>query len=179
MKKCSTCQTNKEITEFSKRNKNKEERHTQCKSCVRIYLNKYKIVNSVQIKQQRAWYRFTNIEKLIKQKAEDYQKHKNIRKKKMKNYQRANPSIFQNISARRRAVKLQAIPKWLSKEQKKEIKQFYIDANYLSNYTQTAFQVDHIIPLNSNFVCGLHVPWNLQLLTKEENCKKSNRLGGF
>lgn len=35
--------------------------------------------------------------------------------------------------------------------------------------------VDHIIPISNDLVCGLHVPWNMQILTRVENSKKNNR----
>ena len=37
------------------------------------------------------------------------------------------------------------------------------------------FEVDHIVPINSDVVCGLHCHANLQILHKEINGSKSNR----
>jgi uncharacterized protein YdaU (DUF1376 family) len=78
------------------------------------------------------------------------------------------------LNAERRAKKLQATPPWLTDEHRTLIYGFHRESLVLSITTGTPHEVDHIIPLQSKHVCGLHVPWNLQILTATENRQKSN-----
>ena len=64
-----------------------------------------------------------------------------------------------------------ATPLWANK---KKIKEFYAVAKMLTENTGIKHQVDHIVPLRGELVCGLHVEYNLQILTKDENIRKSN-----
>ena len=69
-----------------------------------------------------------------------------------------------------------AMPPWLTQDHKAQIRAMYLAARDLTKRTGVKHVVDHIIPLRSPDVCGLHVPWNLQILTHADNCAKSNKL---
>jgi 5-methylcytosine-specific restriction endonuclease McrA len=91
-------------------------------------------------------------------------------------YKQANPDLYKSlVSLRRRRFRL-ATPKWLTAEHKMEIRLKYRLAIELSRRTGIRHAVDHIIPIQGEEVCGLHVPWNLKVITQEENLKKSNKL---
>jgi len=80
-----------------------------------------------------------------------------------------------DTKARRRKHR-EATPLWLTRKQKSEIRQLYQIAITMTQTTGEQYVVDHIVPLRSDVVCGLHVPWNLRVITQEENLKKSNKL---
>ena len=80
--------------------------------------------------------------------------------------------------AKRRSYKLQATPAWLSQKQLSEIDEFYWLAQDLKAVSGQVYHVDHIVPLKGKLVCGLHVPWNLQILPSEINLSKSNKVKG-
>jgi len=56
------------------------------------------------------------------------------------------------------------------------MRELYLHAQKLTAMTGERYVVDHVIPLISPEVCGLHVPWNLRVITQDENLKKSNKL---
>lgn len=70
--------------------------------------------------------------------------------------------------AKYRASKLQATPSWVNKDSLLEV--------YES--CPQGYHVDHIIPLQNDNVCGLHVDWNLQHLSAFDNDSKANTFDG-
>ncbi len=66
-------------------------------------------------------------------------------------------------------------PKWLTHEQKLQIKEFYQLAEALTKETGIPHEVDHIYPLCGDMCSGLHVPWNLRVVTEHVNRVKNKR----
>lgn len=74
----------------------------------------------------------------------------------------------------RRRKHREATPPWITRKQKSEMRSLYQIAITMSKTTGEQYVVDHIYPLRSETVCGLHVPWNLRVITQKENLLKSN-----
>lgn len=91
-------------------------------------------------------------------------------------YKEANPELYKALVSVRKRRHRNATPKWITVGQKLAMRQLYLQAMELTKLTGERYVVDHIVPLLSDEVCGLHVPWNLRVITQEENLKKSNKL---
>lgn len=85
-------------------------------------------------------------------------------------WKKANPARVNATNSKRRATEIQAAPAWLTTAQYAEMQKTYDAAKVLGHH------VDHIVPLVSPIVCGLHVPWNLQILAPATNMSKKNKL---
>ena len=115
---------------------------------------------------RKAYWRLTNPEK---QKAsEDLWKQTNPEKRKQSSntYRKKNLPYYASMRSSYRYRIKQATPKWANMG---DILAVYEEARYFQ------LEVDHIIPIKHPLVCGLHVWENLQLLTRSENAKKSNK----
>jgi 5-methylcytosine-specific restriction endonuclease McrA len=86
-------------------------------------------------------------------------------------YRKANRA---KIAMRQRGRR-QAQPPWLTKEQLAQMNEVYRLAEELTKATGIAHVVDHIWPIKGRKSCGLHVPWNLRVITQRENGRKGNR----
>lgn len=87
---------------------------------------------------------------------------------------RKNAEYYKIKASFRKESVRQATPKCLTKEHKVDIINVYRHAHDCSVVTGEKYHVDHIVPLKGEQVCGLHVPWNLQVLPAEVNIIKSN-----
>lgn len=81
-------------------------------------------------------------------------------------------ALVRHHAAKRRIAKIDRTPAWADQE---AIKAFYAEATRLTRETGEMHHVDHIVPLQGEFVCGLHVENNLQVLPWHENVRKHNR----
>ena len=91
-------------------------------------------------------------------------------------YKEANPELYKALTSVRKRRHRNATPKWINTSQKLAMRKLYLQAMDLTKLTGERYVVDHIVPLISDEVCGLHVPWNLRVITQEENLRKSNKL---
>lgn len=92
--------------------------------------------------------------------------------KRLKKWKASNRWVTNADSMRRYAAKGQAAPSWCDHA---EVKAIYQRAHHLRQSGQDV-QVDHLVPLRSPLVCGLHVPANLAIVPTEHNMKKGNRV---
>lgn len=97
-------------------------------------------------------------------------------RKSKKAYKKANPEKVTAMTAKRRSQKLQATPKWMTREDFAAIQEWYKLAKELQWLSEEPLQVDHIIPLQGKEVCGLHIAANLQILPASENASKGNKI---
>ena len=94
------------------------------------------------------------------------------RRKACADWKKRNPEYFSAKQAERNALKANATPVWVNS--------FFIEEAYSLAAMRTKilgfnWHVDHIVPMKSKLVCGLHVENNLQVIPAKHNISKGNR----
>lgn len=154
--KCNSCKIIKDLDNFPKNKSKPLGINSMCKPCTNLKIAAYRKLNPHKHRATSLRWQKENPEKRALQ---------------CKRYNTKNPLSRKVWKAKYRANILKRTPKWLTFEQHFEIFTCY-------RFCPPNNQVDHIIPLCGKLVSGLHVPWNLQHLTKEENFVKLNRFDG-
>ena len=179
MKVCRKCKEKKELDAYYKSGY-KDSLKSICKSCCLLsdkirdaslggQIYRKKSNNKAKNKIKRKEYR-ERTEQRIKQR-----EYREINKIKQSEYMQKYRALGENkikikdYYSKRKKAKINATPSWLTFQDEEEIIEIYKSC-------PKGYHVDHIVPLQGKTVCGLHVPWNLQILTAEENLKKGNKI---
>ena len=156
LKVCGTCKEETPLSAFHKDHRRKDGLRFECKSCKNKKDKKYRQKNPDVAKN---W----------------YQKNRVVFLEACKAWKKANPEKITAHTASRRARKKQAQPPWLTEEHINQIIDKYKNSKRMKKLTGIEHHVDHIVPLAGKNVCGLHVPWNLQVIPAKHNLEKNNR----
>ena len=162
MKLCTKCKTALHITAFYKNASRKDGLQKWCKSCCKVRdanrTRPYSSEVQARYKEKRNATYLAN---------RDLDKKRNQSKK---HYSLNKESYFARAVARAHKVKQSAI----CKADLKNVAKVYKEAAKLRAQGKLV-EVDHIVPLNGVNVSGLHVSWNLQIISVSENRAKGNK----
>jgi hypothetical protein len=190
-KLCPRCGESKDSSAFSPAKKERDGLFCYCKACNRARIAERRAANPERAREiarnaaerkraanpeqaaakQRA-YRAANLERLRAARIANHTQNRDRELARNRAWKQANrPKVVAAI-ARRTAAKLQATVAWSDRA---KIEEIYFAADFLGMVTGEWYHVDHIVPLQSKIVCGLHCDANLQVIPGAENQSKSNR----
>lgn len=186
IKQCTKCNEVKPVEEFNLLRKNGTKRQARCKQCKAAY-EKTQFEKPPQGEfaqkqcpccgQTKSAEEFNALGRAGKRQSwcsECARKHRalaralnpKLTKDKKREWVKSNPSKVNFSTARRRAAKQMATPAWFESD---KVARIYAEA------AKRGFDVDHVVPLRSDIVCGLHCWSNLQLMDRSMNRSKNNR----
>jgi hypothetical protein len=164
---CTICSVDKSVGDYYKKKSGKYGVVAYCKCCAAEQMKEYRKSNREKI----AAYRKANKEDIAAYNSTYRKANRDALLKYLSTHAKSNRHLYNANNAKYKAAKLQATPAWANKE--------HIDSIYLiaSINREGGFDlhVDHIVPLQSDIVCGLHCEANLQLLPASYNISKGNR----
>lgn len=169
-KKCTKCGEVKGLECFSKHKGNPDGLQYSCKECSNRSSKTYRQDNPKYLTN----YYQSNLNYLRDYYKKYHQDNQEAMITRVQKWAKENPDKNTAKTAKRRARMRNATPKWLTEEQDLQIKLLYKEAKELEEADGVKRHVDHIVPLKGKGVRGLHVPWNLQILTAEQNLSKNS-----
>jgi len=132
----------------------------------------WRAANKERFAEVKRQYRADNPEKVREARRLAYLTKGEAERSAARAWKRQNAAKVIADMAKRTALKKKAVPVWANMT---VIKDVYRQARELTIATGIKHHVDHIVPLKSDIVCGLHCEANLQILTAFDNQSKKNR----
>lgn len=179
MKTCTKCRQSLPLSDFYKRAASPDGLTARCRSCTAAdHAVRYAANPEPRIAYAAAMY-MSNAEAKRAYGRDYYRKNRAAAIKRavaydsrMRKTDPAHAAKGRSRVAKRRSKRKQATPAWADD---RKIQEFYLLAGLLTEESGEPYEVDHIVPLQSGIVCGLHNEFNLQVLPLEKNRAKSNR----
>ena len=161
LKLCSGCGEWKvRINDFYKSDKSFDGRVARCKKCTNVRTRNWVEKNKDHHRSLVNRRYEENKEEISASFRERYASDPEYRKERLVNY-------YLREERTRTAT-----PPWIKRT---DLLPFYKEARRRTSESGIPHQVDHIVPLKHDLVCGLNVPCNLQVISQEENLRKSNK----
>lgn len=182
---CRSCQK-----EYRDRNKDQykahsKKRYAENRDDILVMAREWKTQNKDHVREINKQYRHNHRDAFIQYDQASYYRHRQAYLKELRKsdpaqaYRHAtkwaknNPGKLRAQAAKRVARLTQATPKWVNY---KAIESIYVECANTTKSTGIPHHVDHIVPLRGKTVCGLHVEYNLRIITATENMEKGNTL---
>jgi len=187
-KTCTQCLASKALSEFLKDVRAKDGHKPYCRKCFKKkYANKdkkasYYQANKEHINKKSSKYFQENKEAIYAYRKTDkvasyHKKYLKDNEEKIaaqsREWKQSNRGSVRSYRAKRRAQIKQATVPWADID---AINKIYDNCVRLSEESGIEYQVDHIVPLQHEQVCGLHWEGNLRIITRKENQSKHNKL---
>lgn len=150
---CSVCETSLSQDNAYKNKHNKTGLYSRCKDCWNSYQRQRYAADPEPTKTRCRKYT-----------AENPEKSRQTRR----NHYKRNHGVYVAKSAKRRSL----MKTELTPVEKEWLQLYYIESRAMSKATGVVYEVDHVKPLAKG---GEHAPWNMQLLTAEENKHKADK----
>lgn len=197
-KACTKCRQVKPMEGFAARAASSDGRTSQCLECRRAakrswaaqnpekvaeynrewseknpeYHRDWRGENAEAIRERHRQIYAENPQKHAEKRKRMYEKHREKRLEYSAQYKRDNPAQNAMHAGAYKARKRQATPSWADRPAMLRVYQL---ARFATEESGLIYTVDHIVPLVSDLVCGLHCEQNLQVMSLSENASKNNR----
>jgi hypothetical protein len=171
MKTCTKCKATKPLELFSAQAKGKYGVTSVCKACTSELGKAWAKANPARHAANAAAWQQQNRARCKATRDAWAKRNADRERERLRAWAQNNKARSAEKVAARRAAKLRATPAWADMA---HIAAFYRWAKECQAATGLKVNVDHVVPLVSDVVCGLHCPANLCILTEKANKAKGN-----
>lgn len=169
---CKRCEQEKPISDYRADPRYKDGYGSWCMPCHRERNSSWARENRARLTQKARQWRNVNETAWRETYRSFHNRNKTKRAQQNAEWSKNNRALRRASYTKHKTAKLRAMPVWADEM---VIKGIYRRAVALEKATGVRMHVDHIVPLQHPLVCGLHVPWNLQVIPGAINESKRNK----